>query len=50
MRRGPSGPRLILRSAHLQRTCSFSCVMQIFCAQNRVLESDREINSVKEKF
>lgn len=32
--RGPSGPRLILRSAHLQRTCGFLlCHADILCSK-----------------
>ena len=49
--RGPSGPRLVRRSAHLQRTCGFPlCHADTLCSKQSPWESDGEVKSVKEKF
>ena len=48
---GPSGSRLVLRSAHLQRTCVFPlCHADTLCSEQSPWESDREVKHLKEKF
>ena len=48
---GPSGSRLVLRSAHVQRTCVFPlCHTDTLCSEQSPWESDREVKLLKGKF